>query len=86
MRQYAGLLTQHVSGTSMPIIRSTIVSSGFWCPKLESRLGCVALGCQMCVLQCTAVCCCVLLCAAVYCCVMLCTAVCCCVLLYTAVC
>jgi hypothetical protein len=26
----------------MPIIRSTIVSSAFWCPNLESRLGCVA--------------------------------------------
>jgi hypothetical protein len=37
MRQNVSLLTQHVSGTSMPIISSTIVSS-----TLESRLGCVA--------------------------------------------
>jgi hypothetical protein len=44
MRQNAGLLTQNVSGTSMPIIRSTIVSSAFWCLNPESRLGCVALG------------------------------------------
>jgi hypothetical protein len=50
MRQNAGLFTQHVSGTSMPIIKSTIVSSAFWCQNLESRLGCVALGCQVCVL------------------------------------
>jgi hypothetical protein len=32
----AGLLTQHVSGTSMPIIRSTIVSSAFRCLNLET--------------------------------------------------
>jgi hypothetical protein len=50
MRQNFGLLTQHVSGTSMPIFRTTIVNSAFWCPNLESRLGCVALGCEMCVL------------------------------------
>jgi hypothetical protein len=36
-------LTQHVSGTSMPIIRSKVVSYAFWCPNLEGRLGCVAL-------------------------------------------
>jgi hypothetical protein len=29
MRQNAGLLNQHISGTSMPIIRSTRVSSAF---------------------------------------------------------
>jgi hypothetical protein len=45
MRQNAGLLTQHVSGTSMPIIRSTIVIPACWCPNLESCLRCVALGC-----------------------------------------
>jgi hypothetical protein len=45
MRHNTGLLTQHVSGPSMPIIRNTLVSSAFWCPNLESRLGCVALGC-----------------------------------------
>jgi hypothetical protein len=50
MQQNVGLLTQHVPGTSMPIIMGTIVSSAFWCPNLESRLGCVALGCEMCVL------------------------------------
>jgi hypothetical protein len=50
MRLSAGLVTQHVSGTSMPIVRSTIVSSAFWCPNPESRLDCVALGCYMCVL------------------------------------
>jgi hypothetical protein len=38
MRQNAGLLTQHVSGASMPIIRSTLVSSAFWCPNLEKKL------------------------------------------------
>jgi hypothetical protein len=43
MQQNAGLLTEHVSVTSMPIIRITIVSSAFWCPNLESHLGCVAL-------------------------------------------
>jgi hypothetical protein len=50
MRQNAGLFTQHVSVTSMPIFRSTIVSTAFWCPNLENRLGFVALGCSMCVL------------------------------------
>jgi hypothetical protein len=45
MRQNAGLLTQHVSGNSMPTIMSTTVSTAFWFPNLESRLGCVALGC-----------------------------------------
>jgi hypothetical protein len=44
MRQNVGLLTQHVSGTCMLIIRGKIVSSAFWCPNLEIRLGCVALG------------------------------------------
>jgi hypothetical protein len=32
MRQNAGLLSQHVSSTSMPIFRGTIVSSAFRCP------------------------------------------------------
>jgi hypothetical protein len=36
MRQNSGLLTQHVSGTGMPIIKSTILSSAVWCPN---RLG-----------------------------------------------
>jgi hypothetical protein len=34
MRQNTGLLTQHVSSISMPIFRSTLVSTAFWCPKL----------------------------------------------------
>jgi hypothetical protein len=36
MQQNAGLLSQHVSSTSMLIFRSTIVSSIFWCPNLEA--------------------------------------------------
>jgi hypothetical protein len=32
MRQNASLLTQHVSSISVPIFRSTIVSTAFWCP------------------------------------------------------
>jgi hypothetical protein len=35
MRQNAGLLTQHVSNISMPIFRSTLVSTAFWCPNLS---------------------------------------------------
>jgi hypothetical protein len=42
MPKNAGLLTQHVSGTSMPIIRNTMVNSAFWCSNMESRLGCIA--------------------------------------------
>jgi hypothetical protein len=45
--KYAVLLPQHVSGTNMPIIRSTInrLTSAFRWPYLESRLGFVVLGC-----------------------------------------
>jgi len=32
----ADLLTQHVFGTSVPIVRSAIVTSAFWCPGLEA--------------------------------------------------
>jgi hypothetical protein len=43
--KYVVLLLQHVSGTNMAIIRSTISNFRVWWPYLESRLGCVALGC-----------------------------------------
>jgi hypothetical protein len=36
MRQNAGLLSRHVSRISMPIFRSTIVSTAFWCPNLQA--------------------------------------------------
>jgi hypothetical protein len=36
MRQNAVLLTQHVSSISMPIFRSTIVSTAFWGPNREA--------------------------------------------------
>jgi hypothetical protein len=36
MRQDAGLLTQHASSTIMPIFRSTLVNTAFWCPNLEN--------------------------------------------------
>jgi hypothetical protein len=35
MRQNVGLLTQRVSSISMPIFKSTIGSTAFWCPNLE---------------------------------------------------
>jgi hypothetical protein len=44
---FADLLTQHVSGTNMAIIRSTNSEFRFWYPNLESRVGCVALGTQL---------------------------------------
>jgi hypothetical protein len=33
MRQNAGLFSQHVSRIIMPIFRSTLVSTAFWCPN-----------------------------------------------------
>jgi hypothetical protein len=90
--KYSDLMTQHVSDSNMPIIRSTIVSSALVSkPGKPSGLCsaglldvCAAVYC--CVLLCAAVCCCVLLCAVVYCCVLLCAAVYCCVMLCAAVC
>jgi hypothetical protein len=43
MRQNAGLLTQHVSSTTMPIFRSTNVSTAFWCPNQKAELTIVLL-------------------------------------------
>jgi hypothetical protein len=36
MQQNAGLFSQHVSSIIMPILRSTLVSTAFWCPNLEN--------------------------------------------------
>jgi hypothetical protein len=36
MQQNAGLFSQHVSSIIMPIFRSTLVSTAFWCPNLEN--------------------------------------------------
>jgi hypothetical protein len=41
----AGIFTEHVSGTSIPIFTCTLVISAFWCPNMQRRRGCVALGC-----------------------------------------
>jgi hypothetical protein len=35
MQQNAGLFTQHVSSIIMPIFRSALLSTTFWCPNLE---------------------------------------------------
>jgi hypothetical protein len=36
MQQNAGLFSQHVSSIIMPIFRSALVSTDFWCPNLEN--------------------------------------------------
>jgi hypothetical protein len=36
MQQNAGLFSQHVSSIIMPIFRSTLVCTAFWCPNLEN--------------------------------------------------
>jgi hypothetical protein len=36
MQRNAGLFSQHVSSIIMPIFRSTLVSTAFWCPNLEN--------------------------------------------------
>jgi hypothetical protein len=36
MQQNAGLFPQHVSSIIMPIFKSTLVSTAFWCPNLEN--------------------------------------------------
>jgi hypothetical protein len=38
MQQNAGLLTQHVSSIIMPIFRSTLLSTAFWCPNGHTNI------------------------------------------------
>jgi hypothetical protein len=35
MQRNAGLFSQHVSSIIIPIFRSTLVSTSFWCPNLD---------------------------------------------------